>query len=120
MEPEASDDRHHGATERRHTAVQLLVRYLASILFIASLTLCLMTLRTPGRFIFLSAGDVGLGFRSAAGWVQWIENAPWERNPDYIELSVPWAVPLIAEALLVSAIFFGWPAPRPRETWHAA
>ena len=49
------------------------------------------TLHEPGRFIFLPGGDVGLGFRSLAGRLEWIEYAPWD--PAHLDTpwwSIPW------------------------------
>lgn len=49
------------------------------------------TLNDPGRFVFLPGGDVGLGFRSFAGRLEWIEYAPWDpAHMDTPWWSIPW------------------------------
>jgi hypothetical protein len=73
----------------------------AAILLIASVIWCIATLNSPGRVIFLPGGDVGLGFRSHAGWLDWIEYAPWASKTDYVQWSVPWAAPFLIEALVI-------------------
>jgi hypothetical protein len=60
-----------------------------------------VTLSSPRRFIFLPGGDVGLGFRSHAGSLQWIEFAPWMANPDLVQWSLPWLPVLGLEALVI-------------------
>ena len=64
---------------------------------------CIMTLHEPGRLIFLPGGDVGLGFRSFAGRLEWIEYAPWDReHMDFAWWSLPWWVPIGGQALLLA------------------
>ena len=57
------------------------------------------------RFIFLPGGDVGLGFRSVSGSIQWIEWAPWEPTGliDFVRWSVPY---WLVVTLLVVPLFF--------------
>lgn len=63
---------------------------------------------TIRRFIFLPSGDVALGFKSAAGRVQWIEYAPWDRK----HLDTPWwSIPypfLIAGCIAISVAAGAW------------
>src|SRR5690349_7762713 len=72
----------------------------AAVLFAVSVTCCIATWNTPRRFIFLPGGDVGLGFRSYGGLLQWIEYAPWDPvNMDFPHWSIPWAAIFGAELL---------------------
>jgi len=51
----------------------------------------LTTMHEPRRFIFLPGGDVGLGFKSFDGWLEWIEYAPWDpAHTDTAWWSLPW------------------------------
>lgn len=80
-------------------ALTILIGLTASVLWWA------MTMREPGRMIFLPGGDVGLGFKSYAGRLQWIEYAPWDpRNLDYPWWSIPWVVVVSAETLALVAV----------------
>src|SRR5580700_7397220 len=72
-----------------------------SVHLAVSIICCIATWNSPKRFIFLPGGDVGLGFRSYAGCVDWIEYAPWVANPDYVKWSVPWAAVFAADALII-------------------
>ena len=57
----------------------------------ASMFFWVWTIDEPGRFIFLPGGDVGLGFKSYSGWLEWIEYAPWD--PAHVDtpiLAIPW------------------------------
>ena len=69
----------------------------------------------PGRFIFLPGGDVGLGFRSFAGHLEWIEHAPW----DTAHLDTPcWSIPwwAVVAGLAVGIIVCAWSwRPQPPE-----
>lgn len=68
----------------------LLVAVLLSMLWLDSYS-------ATRRFIFLPGGDVGLGFKSADGLLQWIEYAPWDRkNLDYPWWSVPYRYLVLA------------------------
>ena len=81
---------------------------------LGSIACCVGTWSEPSRFIFLPGGDVGLGFRSHAGWLQWIEYAPWDAvNMDYPRWSVPWTVVILGEVL--GLVGFVWSA-RPQFT----
>jgi len=91
---------------------------------IVCLAWCLLTLQEPGRFIFLPGGDVGLGFRSHAGSLQWIEYAPWDaQNTDYVCWSMPWWAVLVGQAFFVIVVVWrgvsgartnaSEPSPRP-------
>lgn len=71
------------------------------ILCIACIAWCFATWQAPGRMIFLPAGDVGMGFRSYAGWLAWVEFAPWQRNPDHIQFEVPWIAVILVEILMI-------------------
>lgn len=50
---------------------------------------------------FSSRGDVGLGFRSFQGRLEWIQYAPWSRNPDYAYFSLTWWLVCPATGLLL-------------------
>ena len=71
----------------------------ATGLLIISILWCVRTWTTAGKFMFFTT-DVVLGFRSEHGWLQWIEDAPWE-NKEYVDWSLPWAVVFAAEALMI-------------------
>jgi hypothetical protein len=78
------------------------------LLLVASVTWCVTTRAQPDRLIFLPGGDVGLGFRSFAGDLQWIEYAPWDRNNmDYAWWSLPWWLIIVTEASLCAMLT--WP-----------
>ncbi len=82
--------------------LRLAFLFASTLLLVASIVWCIATLHSPQRFIFLPGGDVGLGFRSYAGWLQWIEYAPWDiNNMDYAPWSVPWAAVIVAISFLV-------------------
>ena len=83
----------------RCSVLPLLIIATCALLLAISILLCITTWNTPGRFIFLPGGDVGLGFRSYGGWLDWVEYAPWDRNPDYIRWSLPWAAVFFAQGL---------------------
>ena len=117
MQPDTIDYRRPQTPPPHRPVIRLLIRSLGAILFMTSLACCIMTWRTPGRLGYIPWGDVGLGFRSYAGWLQWIEYAPWEKNPDYVEVSLPWAVWWFAELLLVAATFIPW---QREAEWHPA
>lgn len=78
----------------------------ASILLIISAVWCVATWSSPGRFIFLPFGDVGLGFRSHAGWLEWIEHAAWMDDPDFVKWSVPWFAVIVVEALIIALCLY--------------
>ena len=78
----------------------------SSLLLLISLIWCIATWSSPGRFVFLPGGDVDLGFRSHAGWVQWIEYAPWMANPDLAEWSLPWIAVFAVELLPIA--YLAW------------
>ncbi len=66
------------------------------------------TIQDPGRFIFLPAGDVGLGFRSFAGRLEWIEYASWD--PAHLDTpwwSIPWWS--VIGALALGMVACAWP-----------
>lgn len=72
------------------------------ILCLASIAWCVATWNHAGRLMFLPMGDVGLGFCSHAGWMQWIEYAPWEKTPDHLQWEVPWAAVILVESLIAA------------------
>lgn len=72
------------------------------VLLIVSLVWCIATWNNAGRLIFFPMGDVGMGFCSRGGWLQWIEYAPWESTPDHLQWEVPWAAVILAESLLAA------------------
>lgn len=75
------------------------------LMVVASTTWCFATLSQPGRLIFLPFGDVGLGFRSFAGRLQWIEYAPWDpKNMDHPLLSLPWWLIIPTEVLFCALL----------------
>jgi len=55
------------------------------------------------RFIFLPGGDVGLGFRSTHGSLQWVEYAPWE--PSGLIDVVRWSVPYWVLNIIIGGSF---------------
>src|SRR5580658_7446213 len=75
------------------------------LLLVTSIVCCFLTWKSPGRFIFVPAGDVGLGFRSYAGWLEWVEYAPWDPRPDSVEISVSWMQTIAIEALAVVLVY---------------
>ena len=84
---------------RRQSLLRLIVLTSSLIVLFGSIALWLSTLSLPARFVFLPSGDVWLGFRSHAGWLQWIEYAYWDReNTDYAWWSIPWGLILVAES----------------------
>lgn len=93
------------ATQRsRHLTRNLLIGVGVTIVFI-SLFNWATTGSTPARFIFLPLGDVGGGFRSSAGRLEWIEYASWVRaSPAYVRASMPWWIVLVFEVLVISLI----------------
>jgi hypothetical protein len=75
----------------------------AGLWFVIILTIVVCTLNVPGRFIFIPGGDVGLGFRSFRGNLEWIEYAPWSRNPEYVDTlrwSVSWWPIVLVHAII--------------------
>ena len=61
------------------------------------------------RFIFLPGGDVGLGFRSTSGSLQWIEHANWQPTPafDFVVWSIPyWILSLVTFGFLVGYVLW--------------
>jgi hypothetical protein len=71
-----------------------------AVLLGMSMFSCVITWNTPRRFIFLPGGDVGLGFRSYGGALQWVEYAPWDPiNTDFAHWSISWAVIFAVELL---------------------
>jgi hypothetical protein len=108
MQPQSLDYRHPATGVRRPPLVANVLLAVTAVAFLASLAWCILTWTTPGRFIFLPGGDVGLGFKSHAGLLQWIEYAPWNRaNMDFPRWTAPWALVLAVEfsLLLLSVLF---------------
>ena len=87
---------------QRRPVLRVIVLIVASVLLVVSAIWCFTTLNSPGRFIFLPWGDIGLGFRSHAGSLQWIEFAGWQSNPDYVQWSLPWLAVFVVEALVIA------------------
>ena len=106
MQPQALDYRRPSTPVQRHPVLRMIVLAAASVLLVVSVIWCVATWRSPDRFIFLPGGDVGLGFRSHAGWLQWIEYAPWETNPDYVLWSVPWGAAFATDASVIAICFY--------------
>jgi hypothetical protein len=97
-------DRMRGMMSRKVRIVALAVGVLA---ILASSICCWATQDRPGRCIFIPAGDVGLGFRSWGGWLEWIEYEGWEPDKtDYVRLSVLWWAILLAEIVFCLAVLF--------------
>jgi hypothetical protein len=87
-----------------------------SAAFIVFLVIWLGTIESPGRFVFLPGGDVGLGFRSYAGQLEWIEYAPWG-PPEYCDnvlASIPWWKVLVTHGTIVGAL--AWRSRERRST----
>src|SRR4051812_10195900 len=106
MQQEALDYRRPTTPVQRRPVLRMIVLAAASILLVLSVVCCVATWVSPRRFIFLPGGDVGLGFRSYAGWLAWIEYAPWMANPDYVRWSVPWVAVIVAEALAIALCLY--------------
>jgi hypothetical protein len=106
MQQEALDYRRPSTPMQRRPVLRMIVLAAASVLLVVSVIWCVATWASPGRFIFLPGGDVGLGFRSHAGWLEWIEYAPWMSNPDYVQWSVPWVAAFVAEGLVISLCLY--------------
>ena len=87
----------------------------ACVLFAVSAACCAATLSSPRRFIFLPFGDVAYGFRSYAGRLDWIQYAPWQQDPDWVEWSLPWPKALGFEAAVIALCLLpGTPPARRR------
>jgi hypothetical protein len=98
MQRESIDYRHPSTPVPRRPVMRIIALVTACVLFVVSVVWCITTWSSPGRFIFLPGGDVGLGFRSHAGTLQWIEYAPWMANPDYVQWSLSWSAAFVVEA----------------------
>jgi hypothetical protein len=74
------------------------LRVIPVVLVVVFLCLWVDSISHVRRFIFLPGGDVGLGFRSAHGALQWVEYAPWEAagRTDYVRLSIPYSLVVLA------------------------
>ncbi|MGD1087000.1 MAG: hypothetical protein ABSA47_19875 [Verrucomicrobiota bacterium] len=75
----------------------------SAIVLLGLVALWLDSLFHLRRFIFLPGGDVGLGFRSYKGSLQWIEYAPWEPTGliDFVHWSVPyWMLAVVVVSFL--------------------
>ena len=102
-----------GSFLKRH---RLLIVVIAA--FIIILVIWLGTIESPGRFIFLPGGDVGLGFRSYAGHLEWIEYVPWG-PPKYVDnvlASIPWWKVLVTHGTIVGALAWRF---RERRSTHS-
>ena len=108
MQQEALDYRHPSTPVQRRPVLGMIVLVAAIITLAVSVIWCVATWGSPGRFIFLPYGDVGLGFRSQAGWLEWVEYAGWMASPDYVQWSVPWAAPFVIEASVVALCLYRW------------
>src|SRR4051812_18876524 len=85
-------------TSDRRGGIAPLLATASAVLLAGSVAWCTFTWDKPDRLIFLPWGDVGLGFKSYGGWLQWIEYAPWMRSSgDYPKWSVPWGVVFMLE-----------------------
>src|SRR5216110_239910 len=79
---------------------------IATVILIASIILWIDSNLNVRHFIFLPGGDVGLGFGSCHGLLQWVEYAPWSPMPQYIYSQVV-AVPYCL-ITVVTAAFLCW------------
>jgi hypothetical protein len=102
MEPEPLDYRNPSTVRQARADLLPKLAIAAAVLLIVSVTCCIVTWTKPGRFIFVPLGDVGGGFKSYAGWLEWIEYAPWEApRGDYPQWGVHWGVVFVVEMLPV-------------------
>ena len=106
MLPDAIDYRHPSTPVQRRPVLRIIVLVADAIAFAVSAIWCIATWNSPGRLIFLPGGDVGLGFRSHAGRLEWIEYAPWMANPDYVQWSLPWLAAFAAEASVMALCLY--------------
>jgi hypothetical protein len=102
MQRQSIEYRQLSTPAQRRPMLRSIVFVAASVLLVVSVICCLATLSSPRRFIFLPGGDVGLGFRSYAGSLQWIEFAGWQANPDYVQWSLPWPAVFVVEAMVIA------------------
>jgi hypothetical protein len=108
MQRKMIDNQHPSTSRQRRPVARIIVSVVVCVLLVVSVIWCVATLSSPGRFIFLPGGDVGLGFRSHGGWLHWIEYAPWMNNPDYVQWSLPWIAVFVAEALVIALCLAPW------------
>ncbi len=88
---------------------RLILTLMAVVLLAGCVACWLATLREPGRLVFLPGGDVGMGFKSVAGRLEWIEYAPWDRqNMDYAWWSAPWWV-VVGLLAVATTTVIAWP-----------
>jgi hypothetical protein len=106
VDQETLEYRHPSTPVPRRPVFRGILLAAASVLLIISVAWCVATWNSPGRFIFLPFGDVALGVRSHAGWLDWVEHASWVDDPDYVRWSVPWAGVFVVEGLIVALCLY--------------
>jgi len=89
------------------TSLRLCTLVAVVLALIGSIAWCAAGWSRPQQFIFLPYGDVGVGFRSHAGQLEWGEYADWERR-FYSYWSTPWTVVLGLEMIAVAAAAWWW------------
>lgn len=95
--------------QRMGESVFLLPIWLSAILIFALVCLWIDSYFHLRRLILFGSGDVGLGFRSASGSLDWIEWAPWEPAGliDYVRWSIPfWVILLCFACFLCPLLYF--------------
>src|SRR6188472_3259594 len=100
MHQEALDYRKPSTGGDRRSVWPVVLAAIGGSLFIVSVVWCLVTWNSPGRFIFIPAGDAAMGFRSGEGWLSWIEYTDWDKgeSPSW---SLPWLAAFVLELLPV-------------------
>jgi hypothetical protein len=101
MPREMIEYRHEYRHAARFPVLRTTIFITTCVLFVVSIIWCIATWSSPDRFIFLPYGDVGLGFRSHGGFIQWVQHAPWMANPDHVRWSLPWVVGFAFEASVI-------------------
>jgi hypothetical protein len=100
MQQEPLEYRNPSTRKAQRPAWPVVLASLAGCLFVASVIWCVATWNSPGRLIFVPAGDAAMGFRSDNGWLTWIEYTEWDKR-EYPSWRLPWPAPLVVELLLV-------------------
>ncbi len=98
MQQEALDYRNPSTGGRERSAWPVVLATVGACLLIVSVISCIITWNSPGRFIFVPAGDAAMGFRSGQGWLSWIEYTDWDKR-EYPSWSLPWLAPFALELL---------------------
>src|SRR3954471_20324600 len=79
MQQEPLDCRTPSTGSERRPAWPVVLAAVGGGLFVVSVICCILTWNSPGRFIFVPAGDAAMGFGSSGGWLAWIEYTKWDK-----------------------------------------